>query len=242
MWIRRYHPADPGAPKLVVLPHAGGSGTFYFPMSRALAPRVEVLAIQYPGRQDRRSEKLLESVDELADQLFPLLLDRLEGPFALFGHSMGASLAFEVARRLEEAGRAPRALFASARPAPSRQREGGTVHLGTDDELIALIKGLSGTDSQVLEDEELLRLTLPAVRGDYKAAETYRYRPGRSLTCPVYALTGDDDPMVTEDEARAWGEHTSGPFALDVYRGGHFYLVNHQAAINKSVTERLLSA
>ncbi|NKI44260.1 thioesterase II family protein [Streptomyces physcomitrii] len=242
LWIRRYHPAGPGAPKLVVLPHAGGSGTFFFPMAKALAPGIEVLAVQYPGRQDRHAEKLIESVAELADQLLPVLRSQLDGPFALFGHSMGATLSFELARRLEAEGLVAEALFPSARPAPSRHRENCTVHLGTDEELIAELRGLSGTNDQVLGNEELLRMTLPAVRGDYKAAETYRYHPGPKLKSAVYAMIGDQDPMVTEEEARAWAEHTEGPFTLDVYRGGHFYLVDHQPAILKSLADRLTPA
>jgi pyochelin biosynthetic protein PchC len=239
LWIRRYHQADAGAPQLVCLPHAGGSASYFFTVSRALAPHCEVLAIQYPGRQDRRSEKRLETIDELVDQLFPLLQRHTRSPTALFGHSMGATLAFELARRFEEVGMAPRALFVSARPAPSRHREGSTVHLGTDDELIARLRSLSGTGEQLFEDEELLRLTLPAVRSDYRAAETYRHRPGPKLTCPVHAFTGDEDPMVTEDEARCWGDHTTGAFTLDTYRGGHFYLADHQAELLKVISAGL---
>jgi pyochelin biosynthetic protein PchC len=120
-WIRRYHPATPGSIQLVCLPHPGGSATFYFPVSRALAPDVDVLAIQYPGRQDRRMER---SVPELARRIFRVLDDRTDRPLALLGHSTGASLAFEMARLLEhEEGVVPRRLFASGRRAPSRYRE-----------------------------------------------------------------------------------------------------------------------
>ncbi|MEV4561333.1 alpha/beta fold hydrolase [Kitasatospora sp. NPDC049285] len=242
LWIRRYATAEPGAPKLVCLPHAGGSATFYVPMARALAPHCEVLAVQYPGRQDRLAEPRLESLDALADRIVPLLLPYAEDGLALFGHSMGATLAFEVARLLEEAGAVPLALFASGRAAPSRLPAGGTVHQGTDAELAARLRVLGGTYAPVLDDPELLELTLPAVRSDYKAAETYRYRPGAPLTCPVHVLTGDQDPMVTDADARAWAEHTSGPFALDTYAGGHFFLAHHQAPILASVTARLSRA
>jgi pyochelin biosynthetic protein PchC len=231
LWIRRYCPADPGAPKLVCLPHAGGSATFYAPMARALAPRCEVLAVQYPGRQDRLAERPLETIDEIAEQLFPLLRRNIGGDVVLFGHSMGATLAFELARRFEAAGTVPSALFVSARPAPSRHRTDGTVHLGTDRQLVERLNALGGTYGQMLDDEELARLVLPAVRADYKAIETYRYRPGPKLTCPVHVLTGDEDPMVTEDDARAWGTHTTGAFSLDTYSGGHFYLIHHQDRI-----------
>jgi surfactin synthase thioesterase subunit len=208
-------------------------------MAVALAPRCEVLAVQYPGRQDRSAEKPLESIEEIADQLLPLLPDHLDGAFALFGHSMGATVAFELARRLQAAGTAPAALFASARPAPSRQPEGGTDHHGTDDELNEYLRTTQGTDDEVLADREFLALALPALRSDSRATETYRLRPGPKLDCPVHALMGDDDPMVTRDEARAWGEHSTGPFALHVYEGGHFYLQHHLEAVTGVVAAAL---
>ena len=238
LWIRRLQPADPHAPTLVCLPHAGGAANFYFPMARALAPACEVLAIQYPGRQDRFQEAPLESVDELVDLLFPLLQRNTEGPIGLFGHSMGGALAFELARRFEEEGSVPTALFVSSRRSPSSYRAPDYIHLGTDDDLVARLRLLDGTDQRLL-NQELLELTLPALRADYKAIETYQYRPGPPLSCPVHALVGLDDPVVTEAEARAWSEHTTGPFALTGYSGGHFYLLDHQEAVRLTVSERL---
>ncbi|MEU0411605.1 alpha/beta fold hydrolase [Streptomyces griseorubiginosus] len=182
---------------------------------------------------------MLESISEMADRLFPLLRRSIDGPVALFGHSMGATLAFELARSWEESGSTPHALFVSARTAPSRHRTGGTVHLRTDEELIERIRSLDGTDRQVLDDEELLRLALPVLRADYKAAETYAYRSGPPLNCPVHAFTGDQDPLVNEHEARAWADHTRAAFTLHTYTGGHFYLVDHRADILDVVRRRL---
>lgn len=227
-WIRRFHPVPDAAHRLVCFPHAGGSASFYFPVSRTLAPGADVLAIQYPGRQDRRHEPCVDSIPKLADALAEELSPWFDRPVTFFGHSMGASLAFEVAARLEERGIVLHGLFASGRRAPSTVRE-ERVHLKDDDGLIAEITRLSGTDTQLLGDPEILRMILPAVRADYRAAETYRYTPGPRLSCPVLALTGDNDPHVTLEEARAWGEHTSGRFGLRVFPGGHFYL-NSQAA------------
>ncbi|MFH8342803.1 thioesterase II family protein [Streptomyces sp. AM6-12] len=238
LWIRRYQHADPGAAQLVCLPHAGGSASFFVPLSRALAGRCEVLAVQYPGRHERLGEPLLDSVEKLADALFPVLRRQLREPVALFGHSLGATLAFELARRLEESGTVPAALFVSARPAPSRQRT-GSVHLGTDAELIARMRSLGGTDEEILEDGDLLRLALPIVRNDYKAAETYRYRAGRPLSCPVHALIGREDAVLGEDDARAWGDHTTGPFALHAFDGGHFYLVDHEEDVVDTIAGQL---
>lgn len=237
-WIRRYHPAPDARTRLICFPHAGGSATFFFPVSRALSPGVDVLAVQYPGRQDRRAEPCVDDVRELADLVVDELHAWLDRPVTLFGHSLGATLAFEVALRLREDGVTPLGLFASGRRAPSRYRD-ERVHLADDDGLVADLKRLSGTDSQILDDDEVLRMVLPATRSDYRAAETYRYVPGPRLDCPVVALVGDDDSQVTIDEARAWGEHTTATFELKVFTGGHFYLTTHAAAVMSAIREHV---
>ncbi|MGW5719452.1 thioesterase II family protein [Amycolatopsis sp. NPDC003865] len=238
LWLRRYHDADAGAVRLFCLPHAGGSASFYFPMSAGLGRSVEVLAVQYPGRQDRRLEPGIDSLPVLADRLAEVLAGRTERPFALFGHSMGATLAFEVAARLERTGVTPLHLFASGRRAPACRRD-ESVHLLDDDGVIAEVRRLGGTNAAVLGDEEILRMALPAIRNDYKAAETYVNGPGPRLATPITVLTGDADPKTTLDEARAWAGHTDGEFELKVFRGGHFFLADHQPEVLRLISARL---
>ncbi|MGV9315474.1 thioesterase II family protein [Streptomyces sp. NPDC003691] len=223
LWVRRYHPAPDARTRLLCLPHAGGSASYFFPVSRALSPKTDVIAIQYPGRQDRLAEPGIGTIEELADVVVQAVLPWTDRPLAVFGHSMGASLSYEVALRLEAAGVVPTGVFVSGRRAPSRFRA-ETVHQRDDDGLIAEIKALSGTNTSLLGDEEVLRMILPAIRNDYRAAETYNPGPGRELTCPVTALIGDSDPKSTIEEARAWEEHTKGAFDFRVFPGGHFYL------------------
>jgi surfactin synthase thioesterase subunit len=124
---------------------------------------------------------------------------------------------------LEQSGVIPTALFASGRPAPHRSRL-ERIHLRDDAGLLAAMKELGGTDTALLDDEDVLAMVMPAIRGDYTAAETYVHRPGPKLSCPIFALTGDNDPKATVEEADAWREHTSGDFELSVFPGGHFYL------------------
>ncbi|WP_260634836.1 thioesterase II family protein [Streptomyces angustmyceticus] len=224
-WVRRMNPSPGARTRLVCLPHAGGSAGFFRPVSRALAPDTEVLAIQYPGRQDRRAERCIEHLPELADAVTQALLPWADRPLALFGHSMGATLAFEVACRLEKAGIPPLALFISGRRAPSRTRH-ETVHLRDDAGVLAEIKELNGTGASLLDDDEIMRMALPALRADYKAAETYRFAGAPPVAAPVHAHVGDSDPKVSVDEAAAWQEHTTGNFTLQVHPGGHFYLID----------------
>ncbi|MEU7144985.1 alpha/beta fold hydrolase [Nocardia sp. NPDC046473] len=240
-WVRRFHPAPDAATRLICFPHAGGSATYYFPVSRALSPEIDVLAIQYPGRMDRRNEPCVEDIHELADLVVEQLTPWLDRPFTLFGHSLGATLGFEVAQRLSATGEHPLALFASGRMAPSRHRD-TDFHRFDDHALIEQIGQLSGTDAKVLDDAEMLRLILPTIRGDYKAVETYRMRPGPPLTCPITVLTGDDDPEVTLDEAQAWAEHTSGRFEMTVFNGGHFFLTDHVEAVLTQISAQVAAA
>ncbi|GAB2912916.1 thioesterase II family protein [Streptomyces mayteni] len=238
-WIRRYHPQPDAPVRLVCLPHAGGSASFFFPMSRALAGTAEVLAVQYPGRQDRLKETPIATIPLLADAIYDALLPWTDRPLAFFGHSMGAILAFETARRLErEKGLVAAALFASGRRGPATRRT-ETVHEADDDQLVDEIRKLSGTNSQLLADPEILRMVLPAIRADYRAIETYLRPPGPGLNCPLHVLTGDADPKVTVEEAEAWRAETEGPFDLRVFEGGHFYLSRHQDAVNETVAAAL---
>lgn len=240
-WVRQFHSTRDAAVRLVCLPHAGGSATAYFPFSRAASDAgldLDVVAVQYPGRQDRRGERCFDDVDEMADAIADDLGQWFDRPVALFGHSMGALLGYEVARRLEARGTRPLGLFASACRAPSAQRI-EYVHQRDDDGLITAIKELSGTDSAVLGDDELLRMVLPAIRGDYTAVETYRHRPGRGLECPIHVLVGDSDPVTDLDEANAWRSHTNGSCVVEVFPGGHFYLNAQLDGVLTSVAARL---
>jgi surfactin synthase thioesterase subunit len=223
LWFRRYRPARNAASRLVCLPHAGGSAPFFLPVAAALAPGVDVVAVQYPGRHDRRTERPVDNLTVLADRLHDALRYQPQMPTTLFGHSMGAILGFEVARRMEADGTGPVQLFASGRRAPSSVRD-ESVHRRDDDGILAEVRALNGTASSVLADEELMRAALPALRADYRAAETYWCAPDVMVKCQITVLTGDSDPKTDIAEARAWAQHSSGAFDLHVFPGGHFFL------------------
>lgn len=233
--IQHFETSNQARMQLVCFPHAGGSATYYFPFANALRPDLAVRSVQYPGRQDRRREPLVDSISRLADEIVPAftLAGGIDAdlPFAFFGHSMGALVAFEVARRLRRAALAgPAWLFVSGRRAPSRHRT-GNIHLQDDATLLAELVRVGGTDPRFLSDPELVAAIVPVVRNDYRAVETYEYEPDDELTCPITALVGDADPQTTHEDASAWAEHTSGAFDLHVLPGGHFYLDAQRAAV-----------
>ncbi len=239
-WVRRFHPAPEAPVRLVCLPHSGGSASYFFPLSRALSPALDVVTVQYPGRGDRRGEPFVTDVRDMADQLFAELLSWADRPLALFGHSLGATVGFEVALRLEAAGIAPLALFASSRRAPSTHRENEYANIEDDDWVLSTVKDLGGTPQELLVDEELLRMNLPVLRADYRAAQTYRYRPGPPLHCPVVALVGQTDAKVSLQEAAAWRTHTSAETTFHWFAGGHFYLNSHVEEVIALVRRQLL--
>ncbi|MFF5173666.1 thioesterase II family protein [Micromonospora sp. NPDC000089] len=239
-WLRRFHPAPDCVARLVCLPHAGGSASFFHPVSKALAPAVEVLAVQYPGRQERRHEPPVGNIPDLADQILDALRHLDDRPLALFGHSMGAVLGYEVALRMRDAGLpSPAHLFVSGRRAPSRYRD-ERVHQLSDARIVSELRALSGTAPAMLADPELLEMILPAVRSDYHAVESYRHDPERRLDCPITVLTGDSDPRVSIDEAHTWSEHTTGPTDLKVLPGGHFFLIDQSENVIGTLKRELV--
>ncbi|MCE4948782.1 alpha/beta fold hydrolase [Streptomyces albulus] len=240
-WLRRLRPGPAqsvaGAARVVCFPHAGGGAGTYRPLATAVAARSvgdrphEVLAVQYPGRNDRIREARVEDLRTLAAGAHRALTALPDGPLVLLGHSMGALVAYEVARLLERDGRAPAHLVVSSAWAPTRV-PGGTVHLRDDAGLIDEIRHTRGTDQRLLDNRDVLAMALPVVRSDYKAVETYRHRPGPPLATPVTVLTGDRDPLVGVADAAAWQARTRAGFRLRVFPGGdHFYLTGHWAEL-----------
>ncbi|GGQ49614.1 thioesterase II family protein [Couchioplanes azureus] len=239
IWFRRFRPAEPAAPRLVCFPHAGGAASFFAPMSRALAPGIDVYAVQYPGRHDRHGEPCLDDIAVLADRLHSAMAGWDPRPLALFGHSMGAIVAYEVARRLRRDNPGlPLHLFASGRRAPHRLRP-DSAPPRDDAGIIAELRRLGGTDAALLDEPGILEMILPALRSDYRAVQTYRWKPGGPPPCPVTVLTGDRDPHTTIEEARDWERHSQEPFAVRVFPGGHFFLLDHAPAVLTVIRDQL---
>ena len=236
-WLHRYSKKPDNLTRLVCFPHAGGSASYFFGLSKAL-PTVDVWAVQYPGRQDRRRELLLDDVPRLAEGVYDAFAQ--DGrPTAFFGHSLGAVIAFEVATRLEHRrGTSLLHLLVSGRRAPSRYRR-GSVHQADDHALVTRLRHLGGTDELFLTDPELRADVLRITRADYKAAETYRWASGEPLACPITALVGDSDPEATIEDAAAWKRHTTAAFDLKVFAGGHFYLEDHWQDVTRVIGEGL---
>lgn len=238
-WLRRLRPVDEPWIRLVCLPHAGGTASFYRSWRTALPAGVELFAVQYPGRLDRIGESCVDDMDAVADALVAAVEPLQDRPLALFGHSLGAVIGYEVARRLQQRHqRPPVGLFASGRAAPDRPRP-GTKHLASDAQLWGEIARLNGTSPEVLADPQLRRVFLPALRSDYRLVERYQPRPGPPLDCPITVLLGDADADVDLAEARLWGGLTRAGFTVRVFSGDHFYLVGQVDAVVAQILSQL---
>lgn len=243
-WLRRFaspygNSAATSSATLVCFPHAGGAASTYVPLSRALAPDVDVLAVQYPGRQDRRLEQPIADIGELADALAAEIHRELPGTYAFFGHSMGALLAYEITRRLtdRQAG-GPTRLFLSGRGAPALE-PGRHDRMRTDADVLAAVRRLGGTTPAVLDDPELRAMVMPALRADYRAIGAYTWQQGEPLDLPFSVYVGNCDPVVSVAQASAWRDFTTATTTVEVFPGGHFYLDGQLPAIAKAVADGL---
>jgi surfactin synthase thioesterase subunit len=242
-WLRRFTTTAPDGPLLVCFPHAGGSATAFKDLARTLHPDVDVVSVQYPGRQDRYREEPFTALAPLAEAVTEELARELAAdgrPYALFGHSMGSLVAFETARLLARRRLpAPQRVFFSGRGGPDPRDS--AYDLYDDADMLAEVRRLGGTDQSMLDDPDILELVLPALRADYRVLGTYRGPVGGPLTTAVTALIGDSDPIATVEDAHTWREHTTGDFTVKVFPGGHFYLFDQIDRVAAAVTEGLLT-
>jgi surfactin synthase thioesterase subunit len=221
----------PQAPvQLLCLPYAGAGAGAYSAWTQALGIDVEVTALMLPGRERRLDEP--PEVDPVA--VAAAVAMRADRPYALFGHSMGARLAFEVTRELRRAGeRLPVRLFVSGCAPPDEPRDPTDPYVGLserDDE--GLLDGLAAGDGvppEILAERELLDMLLPAFRADFTWIDRYRYRDEPALAVPVTGFAGDTDRSAPPDRMGGWRRQTTAGFTLHVFPGGHFFL-NHRLA------------
>jgi len=215
--------SSPAPVALYCLPYAGASASVYVRWKRHLPSWIEVKPVELPGRGRRMGERLETSLPAVLDGIMAEVAPQPGQSFALFGHSLGALLAFELTRRLETQGRAPLVLFASGTRSPGDRDNERFAALSTDAELRAELLRLDGTPASVLAEPELMQLILPVLRADFRVVHGYASDSSRLIRSPLVALGGDSDETTPEQMA-AWRQHTRGEFVQHVLPGGHFYI------------------
>ena len=241
-WVKRPCPRPGAAQVLFCFSHAGGGASVFSNWSRELPAAIELGAFQLPGREDRLSEKPIQALHKLVPQLVEPLTRVADGrPFALFGHSMGALVAYELARMMREP--APSHLFVSGRNGPDhvpRFADCTSLHELPDHELLVELRRMGGTPSEVLNNQELMEILLPAFRADMAIIETYRHQSGKPLSCPLYALGGSEDSLTTRAGLEAWRLHTDAEFQCRVFSGDHFYYLRQRHLLIKTIARAMV--
>ncbi|MBH3339926.1 thioesterase [Pseudomonas mendocina] len=226
---------------LYCLPYSGASAMVYSRWRRKLPDWLVVRPVELPGRGSRLGESLQTDMCALARQLAKELMPELRHPYALFGHSLGALLAFELTHALRELGcPPPLMLFASGTAAPTRREdyEKGYAQAKSDEELVTELRELQGTSEEVLANRELMSLTLPILRADFLMCGRYRYQRRPLLGLPIHVLGGTTDRSSLE-QLQAWSEETACGFSLDMFEGGHFFIHEHEQRVLETIGDGL---
>lgn len=243
-WIAYHRPSPDARVRLFCFAYAGGGASIFVPWIEALAPACEVCPIQLPGREARFSEPLLKDTRVAAELAARAMAPACEEPYALFGHSLGAILAYEVAQHLRKAGvRDPEHLFVSARRGALVPHNGSRSGHLPDEQFKARLMELNGTPREFLDNPDLVELLLPRVRQDFLLDETYQPKPDyEPLDCPISAFGGTEDRDVPEASLQAWSAQTNREFSLSLLTGAdHFFIQSRREDLIDGVRRALVT-
>lgn len=236
-----HHDENPDARlRLFCLPYAGGGAAIFRSWSDHLPSSVEVLPIELPGRGRRVHEAPFKSITEMVNSVTRFVAARSDKPFALFGHSMGSIIGFEVARKLRRENlRQPARLFASGRRAPQVNESTPPTHNLSKEEFLEVLQQLNGSAPEALQNAELMELMLPTIRADFKAIETYTYSHEPPLDCSITAFGGLQDHHVGREPVECWKTQTNSSFRLHWIPGDHFFLNTHRQQLLDVLAQEL---
>ena len=240
-WLLRPSADERFKLRLFCFPYAGGGASVYVPWARLLSPTVQLCAVQFPGRETRLRERPYMDLEGLLDGASEAIRPYLDTPFALYGHSMGALIAFELARRLRREGApAPRRLIVSGHRAPHLPNSHPPIaHLPDLDFLAELRQRYEGIPEEVLRHTNLIALLLPSLRADMALIERYAYVAAQPLECSISAYGGLQDRVATEAELAAWQTQTQGLFSLNLFSGNHFFIRSAATAVVTTLSREL---
>lgn len=239
-WFLRFEAQAQPEQRLFCFSYAGGGASVFRGWHHLIGERIDLCAVQLPGRECRATEPAVRRLEDLLPQLADVIAPLCDVPFAFFGHSMGALVAFELARLLRRRGMAqPAQLLLSAFRAPQLPNPNIRIyHL--PDEVLKTVLLKEGTPQEVLRNDELMKVLLPTLRADFELCDTYAYRPETALDIPIHAFGGHQDVRVGREDLQAWDQQAGNTFDLTMLPGSHFFL--HSAkhllvdAVNSTLT------
>ncbi|MBP2687190.1 MAG: gramicidin dehydrogenase [Deltaproteobacteria bacterium] len=243
-WLVRFRPNPSAALRLFCFPYAGVGASIFSPWVHRLHSKIEMVGVQLPGREGRIREEPFDRLSRIVPEAARFIRNDLDRPYAIFGHSLGALIGFEVARCLRREGAPdPVHLFLSARRAPPRPDPLPEIHGLPDAEFLEEIqRRWDGIPSAVLREAELLQLLLPALRADVAVLETYTHLQGEPLDCPISVFGGENDRNIGREDLLGWRGHTRGDFRLRLLPGGHFFIRTQQQALLEAMSDDILQA
>lgn len=239
-WIVRMERRCAPTLRLFCFPFAGSGASIYVPWMKQIPQEVEVCSVQPPGREGRIRERAFNQLRPLASAIAKALAPYVQIPFVMFGHSMGATTAFEVTHFLEKAGLClPKLLIVSGCPAPQLPCPGPVLSRLSDAELTEVLANKGNTAPQLLRDREFMAMVLPTIRADLEAVETYKYEQYMPLQCPIVTIGGSLDRDVSVEQLDAWREQSKGKFSRCMVTGDHLFLLSSQREVIHIVLENL---
>ena len=238
-WFKRFGRDEPGDVQLFCLHHAGGAASLYRSWARLMPASIEPIAVQLPGRGDRFRERPLDAMAPLLDALVEAMHPLLDRPFAFYGLSMGARVAWALSHRLRDlALPLPCALFLASAAAPGwEESQPGWEERKAD--LVRYLREMGGTPPEVFAEPDLLASMLPTLRADLTLVDSFRFRPAVPLDMPIHAYAGADDTEGSPERMSGWRAETRGRFALDVVAGGHFFDPSGEQYVIRTVVDEL---
>jgi surfactin synthase thioesterase subunit len=226
--------------RLFCLPYAGGGAAAYRTWQSAFPAHIQIAPLLLPGRENRLAEPLFRNTTDLVAALVEGIQPFVDRPYAFFGHSMGALLAFEATRLMRRRGmRLPKHLVLSSHRAPHLPLRGKQIHRLNSADLRVALRDLGGTPKEVLDHDELMAIAEPILRADFELCETYVYTPDAPLDIPMSVFGGTVDPDIPEEDLEAWREQTSAQMRLQMFPGHHLYLHDERDALIREIEAKL---
>lgn len=224
--------------RIFFFPYAGGGPAVFSKWSTELPDNLEAQIAHYPGRGSRHNEPPIKSLAVLIEELTQAIQPLLDKPFLFFGHSLGGTVAFELARSLRQNGLPqPNILFISACGAPHIPDPYPPIHALSESEFINSLKELNGIPQEILNNTGVLNLFIPTLRADFELIEGYEYKPDKPLDIPIFAFGGSNDPHVSREQLEGWAMQTNARFESKYFEGDHFFInTTRKSIINEIVS------
>ena len=242
-WIAYRKPKSQAALRIFCFPYAGGGASVFRPWDKTLPQTIELCPVQLPGRETRVAEPSYSRIEPLVKALSVELKPLLDIPYVFFGYSMGALIAFELARALAaQSAHGPAHIFLAARPGPRLPSPYPRTDMQSTSEFIDELIRRGGVSNVVLENRDLLNMLLPTLRADFALCENYTYTPGAMLRCPLTVFGGTNDPNIPEESLAAWSSETSSSCTVRMFAGDHFFIQTCQDELVRRIVEALFAS